>query len=147
MHTIADLNHCGFRQLVEVEGIDDDLAEVILAWREENGPFDTVADLDRVPRFYNLPEEHKSMIRAQLSAEPTEIDEISKRHRPPLNINTATREELMTIRGIGEERADAIIDYRETNLGFGSVDELDSIEVFAEERQEERNHIKGYLSV
>ena len=41
-----------------------------------------------------------------------------------ININTATAEELMTIDGIGEATASKIIEYREKNNGFISVDEL-----------------------
>ena len=41
-----------------------------------------------------------------------------------ININTATAEELMTIDGIGEATAAKIIEYREKNNGFISIDEL-----------------------
>lgn len=41
-----------------------------------------------------------------------------------VNINTAGREELMKLSGIGETRAEAILSYRETHGGFTSVEEL-----------------------
>ncbi len=42
-----------------------------------------------------------------------------------ININTADKESLMmSIKGVGETRADAIIAYREQNDGFKSVEEL-----------------------
>lgn len=44
-----------------------------------------------------------------------------------VNINTATIEELQTISGIGESKAQNIIDYREINGSFKSVEEIKNI--------------------
>lgn len=41
-----------------------------------------------------------------------------------LNINTATKEELMTLPGIGESKAISIIQYREEHGTFQSIEEL-----------------------
>lgn len=45
-----------------------------------------------------------------------------------LNINKASKEELMTLSGIGEAKADAIIRYREENGNFQSIEEIMEIE-------------------
>ncbi len=44
-----------------------------------------------------------------------------------LNLNTATREELLTLPGIGETKADAILEYRDSHGSFTSIEEIMNI--------------------
>lgn len=53
-----------------------------------------------------------------------------------ININTASVSELITLDGIGETRAKAIIEYREANGGFKSVDELTKVSGIGEKTLE-----------
>lgn len=62
-----------------------------------------------------------------------------------VNINTASREQLMTLPGIGEARANAILQYREEKGGFRSLDELKEIQGIGEkmfERIKDRIQIR-----
>src|ERR671913_314197 len=44
-----------------------------------------------------------------------------------VNINTATKEELTSLKGIGEKRAQDIVDYRTKNGPFKTVDDLEKV--------------------
>lgn len=44
-----------------------------------------------------------------------------------VNLNTASRSELMTLPGIGETKADAIVQYREEHGAFQSIEEIQNI--------------------
>lgn len=61
-----------------------------------------------------------------------------------INLNTATREELMTLSGIGESKADAIIRYRDEHGSFQSVDELMQVNGIKDGTY---NNVKDYVIV
>ena len=53
-----------------------------------------------------------------------------------VNINTATKEQLMTLDGIGEVKATAILEYRRENGNFYTVDELTNVKGIGEKTLE-----------
>lgn len=61
-----------------------------------------------------------------------------------VNINTATQAQLMSLNGIGEAYATRIIEYRELNDGFKSVEELVNVKGIGNKRLE---NIKPYITI
>lgn len=61
-----------------------------------------------------------------------------------VNLNTATKDELIALPGIGPAKAQAILDYRKTNGAFKSVEELKDVKGIGAKRFEK---LKADLTV
>lgn len=53
-----------------------------------------------------------------------------------VNINNATKEELMTLNGVGEKKAEKIIEYREDNGSFKTTEDIKNVSGFGEKTYE-----------
>lgn len=53
-----------------------------------------------------------------------------------VNINSASVEELSSLKGIGQVKAEAIVKYREANGDFKSIDELTKVKGIGEKTVE-----------
>ncbi len=60
-----------------------------------------------------------------------------------ININTANKEQLLTIPGIGEAKAKAIINYRETKGNFKTIEDIQNVDGIGSKLYEE---IKIYIT-
>jgi competence protein ComEA len=59
-----------------------------------------------------------------------------------ININTATKEELMMLPGIGEKTAAAIVTYRLANKGFKALDDMTRIKGISKKKLDK---VRPYL--
>lgn len=70
----------------------------------------------------------KKEVESTALIQKTEKEESEGTAEKKVNINTATKEELMTLNGIGEAKAEAIIRYRDQEGGFQSIEDIKKIE-------------------
>ncbi|GBD79311.1 putative competence protein ComEA [Tetragenococcus halophilus subsp. halophilus] len=125
----------------ELEG-DARVKEVIL----EAGGLTKQAEKKQLNLAEKLQDQQMIYIPNKEEAEEMEIDgdkEAEDNNEDMIDINAADINELQEISGVGPAKAQAIVDYREENGAFESVDELNEISGFGEKTVEKlRDSIK-----
>jgi len=115
-----DLNTATSVQLQKVYGIGGAFAERIIKYRTKQNGFVSIVELDEI---YGLKPETITELKKSFSLKtPKKINQ--------LDINLATKAELVTIRFIDYEIAHNIIEYRTLHEGFKSLDELTKVKDF-----------------
>jgi competence protein ComEA len=104
------------------------------------------ADLSQINRAAKLEDGRQILVPIRApAATPAAAPTVPGTAAPsqPLNLNTATLEQLDTLDGVGPTTAQKILDYRKEHGGFGSVDELDQIPGIGEKRLAAlRDHVR-----
>jgi competence ComEA-like helix-hairpin-helix protein len=104
------VNTATSQELQSVPGIDQTLAQNILDYRQANGAFKSVDDLSKVQGM-----------------DKQKLDSLRKYIEAKLDLNVATADQLRKVPGINHTLAQNIIQFREANGPFGSVDDLNRI--------------------
>ena len=74
----------------------------------------------------------------------TNITEEPKQENSLININTSTKEQLQTLNGIGESKANSIIDYRTQNGPFKTIEDIINVSGISETLYDK---IKDFITV
>jgi competence protein ComEA len=123
---IININTADKAELITLDGIGEVTAQAIIDHRNVNGNFtetEQIMDVKGIgPAKFEAIKEYITI--GDLTA--TETEAITAEDKK-VNLNTATKDELMTFDGVGEVLAGRIIEYRET-FGFRSVEDLKNVD-------------------
>jgi competence protein ComEA len=123
---LININTAGIDELMTLNGIGSVTAQAIIDHRTAHGGFTSVEQLLDVkgigPAKFEAISEFVTVDGLQKESERTERTESTK-----INLNRATKDELMSFDGIGEVLAERIIAYRES-FGFRTVEDLKNVE-------------------
>lgn len=100
-----NINEAPWEELALLRGIGDITAQSIVQYRDDNGPFNTINDLVNVS---GINSDTVDALQPWLMTGFETLEE--QRYYQRINVNTATADELMTLPGITESKANAIID-------------------------------------
>ena len=133
---LVDLNTAPLSGLMSLPGIGEKRAAAIIAFRETNGPITSADDLLEIDGFGPATVDNIRPFVAQSTTERsgkvTAGDDSSAdagaAPGEPVDLNSGSLLALMSLPGIGETRAAAIIRFRELNGPIKSADDLLEIE-------------------
>lgn len=148
-----DINVAAAEELINIKGIGEVTAESIVSYRNEHGYFHSIEELLNVD---GIGEKTLEKMREYIFISPDIAEEITETETVtensisantadifPIELNTATAEELMQINGVGEVTAAAIVKYAQT-VGFKKVSDLMNVKGIGEKKFE---NIKPYVYV
>src|SRR5262249_55183092 len=143
----VDVNSATVDELHAVRGLGKTRALEIVRYRDKHGPFTSLDQLAGVPHMGDMPWGELDQVKLKLTvriegeAPPIVPD------APKVNVNTANVEELRSVEGVGAERAQEIVDWREKYGRFKDLSELDTLPHFKDEPEGQRGPIKARLRV
>jgi competence protein ComEA len=144
----VDLNAATVDQLHAIRGIGKSRALEIVRYRDKHGPFMSLDELARVPHMGDMPWGELDRVKLELTVRiPGDAAPPTAPEAPRIDVNSANVEELRSVEGIGPERAQEIVEWREKYGRFRDINELDTLPHFKDEPEGQRGPIKARLRV
>ena len=148
------LNQGDVKQLEQLPGVGETMAARIIQYRADHGPFREIEQLLEVsgigPSKFNQIVDYGKRLASRYptpfppppffrfpAATPVYAPRVSPlQPQAGLSLNRATKEQLMTVNGIGDALAESLLAERERRRGFKSWEEVKSVPGFGEKRLE-----------
>ncbi|HNY65414.1 MAG TPA: helix-hairpin-helix domain-containing protein [Deltaproteobacteria bacterium] len=105
------VNTASAQELQRVAGLDRNVAQNVIDYRTANGPFSSIDHLSRVQGI-----------------DKQQLDQLRQTLSTSINLNTASADQLRKVPGINQTLAQNIIQYREANGPFSSVNDLSRVQ-------------------
>lgn len=126
VHVCGQVKNPGVYTLAKGARISDAITAAGGLTKEAAGDFINQAQKLEDEQQVYVPSEEEAKESPKEVQQETNNDSHSE-NKGLININQATREELMTLPGIGEAKADMIINYREEHGRFATIEEIKNI--------------------
>jgi len=130
-----DINKADIETLSKLPGIGPVKSQAIVDYREKNGEFKSSIELTNI-KGIGIKTLAKLLPFLEMIGDSAEVYAFVAEDTPAsdtplttgvtekININTASVEQLQNLSGVGEKKAQAIIDYRNENGSFETIEEI-----------------------
>ncbi|MCK4666435.1 helix-hairpin-helix domain-containing protein [Candidatus Dependentiae bacterium] len=123
----VNINRASASDMGRILELTEDQANEIVKYRKKNGEFKTIDDVGKVFSDTSVFNKIKEKITISKSKVITDSDNLTYSNIKKVNINTASKDELIKLRKVGPVTAQNIIDYRSQHGPFKRIEDIKNV--------------------